>query len=88
MRIELSYVTIYFLVLLPVSCTIWDQRDTKKAQLSVLEIASCIIERVDSLGVTNDYIYIGIFFSFLLTLIPTFCRLCEVRDLNGRGTHW
>lgn len=62
-----------------VSCTIWDQRDTKKAQMSVLEIASCIIERVDSLGVTNDYIYIGVFFSFLLTLIPAFCRLCEVR---------
>ncbi|KAL7737707.1 hypothetical protein ACLKA6_006102 [Drosophila palustris] len=61
-----------------ISCTIWDQRDTKKAQLSVLEIASCIIERVDSLGVTNDYIYIGVFFSFLLTLIPTFCRLCEI----------
>lgn len=49
--------------------------------MSVLEIASCIIERVDSLGVTNDYIYIGVFFSFLLTFIPTFCRLCEVRDV-------
>ncbi|EDW02003.1 GH21753 [Drosophila grimshawi] len=61
-----------------ISCTIWDQRDAKKAQMSVLEIASCIIERVDSLGVTNDYIYIGVFFSFLLTLIPTFCRLCEI----------
>ncbi|ALC42179.1 phtf [Drosophila busckii] len=61
-----------------ISCTIWDQRDTKKAQMSVLEIASCIIERVDSLGVTNDYIYIGVVFSVLLTLIPIFCRLCEI----------
>ncbi|XP_020815366.1 putative homeodomain transcription factor isoform X1 [Drosophila serrata] len=61
-----------------ISCTIWDQRDAKKAQLSVLEIASCIIERVDSMGETNDYIYIGVVFSFLLTLIPTFCRLCEI----------
>ncbi|KAH8272868.1 hypothetical protein KR018_006160, partial [Drosophila ironensis] len=61
-----------------ISCTIWDQRDTKKAQLSVLEIASCIIDRVDSMGETNDYIYIGVVFSFLLTLIPVFCRLCEV----------
>ncbi|XP_017069457.1 protein phtf [Drosophila eugracilis] len=61
-----------------ISCTIWDQRDAKKAQLSVLEIASCIIERVDSMGETNDYIYIGVVFSFLLTLIPIFCRLCEV----------
>ncbi|XP_016958676.1 protein phtf [Drosophila biarmipes] len=61
-----------------ISCTIWDQRDAKKAQLSVLEIASCIIERVDSMSEANDYIYIGVVFSFLLTLIPTFCRLCEV----------
>ncbi|KAH8285589.1 hypothetical protein KR054_011348, partial [Drosophila jambulina] len=61
-----------------ISCTIWDQRDAKKAQLSVLEIASCIIERVDSMGETNDYIYIGVVFSFLLTLIPIFCRLCEI----------
>ncbi|XP_033155834.1 putative homeodomain transcription factor [Drosophila mauritiana] len=61
-----------------ISCTIWDQRDAKKAQLSVLEIASCIIERVDSMGETNDYIYIGVVFSFMLTLIPIFCRLCEV----------
>ncbi|XP_043643113.1 protein phtf [Drosophila teissieri] len=61
-----------------ISCTIWDQRDAKKAQLSVLEIASCIIERVDSMGEANDYIYIGVVFSFLLTLIPIFCRLCEV----------
>jgi len=44
----------------------------------VLEIASCIIERVDSMGEANDYIYIGVVFSFLLTLIPIFCRLCEV----------
>ncbi|BFG06202.1 putative homeodomain transcription factor [Drosophila madeirensis] len=61
-----------------ISCTIWDQRDAKKAQLSVLEIASCIIERVDSMGETNDYIYIGVVFSFLLTMIPTFCRLCVI----------
>ncbi|XP_017106977.2 protein phtf [Drosophila bipectinata] len=61
-----------------ISCTIWDQRDAKKAQLSVLEIASCIIERVDSMGETNDYIYIGVVFSFLLSLIPVFCRLCEM----------
>lgn len=69
-----------------ISCTIWDQRDTKKAQLSVLEIASCIIERVDSLGVTNDYIYIGVVFSFLLTLIPTFCRLCEITIDADKGS--
>jgi len=51
----------------------------------VLEIASCIIERVDSMGEANDYIYIGVVFSFLLTLIPIFCRLCEVCCREGFG---
>jgi len=37
----------------------------------VLEIASCIIERVDSMGEANDYIYIGVVFSFLLYVTIT-----------------
>lgn len=61
-----------------VSCTVWDHREIKKAQMSVLEIASCIIENVELMPETNDYIYIGIFFSFILSLIPFFCRLCEI----------
>lgn len=46
--------------------------------MSVLEISSAIIENVESMPETNDYIYIGIFFSLVLSLIPCFCRLCEV----------
>lgn len=61
-----------------ISCTVWEQREIKKAQMSVLEISSCIIERVESMPETNDYIYIGLSFSFILSLIPSFCRLCEV----------
>uniref|UniRef100_A0A0K8VCU7 Putative homeodomain transcription factor n=2 Tax=Bactrocera latifrons TaxID=174628 RepID=A0A0K8VCU7_BACLA len=61
-----------------ISCTVWEQREIKKAQMSVLEISSCIIERVESMPETNDYIYIGLGFSFILSLIPSFCRLCEV----------
>ncbi|XP_036331014.1 putative homeodomain transcription factor isoform X1 [Rhagoletis pomonella] len=61
-----------------ISCTVWEQREVKKAQMSVLEISSCIIERVESMPETNDYIYIGLVFSFLLSLVPSFCRLCEV----------
>ncbi|XP_054738029.1 protein phtf [Anastrepha obliqua] len=61
-----------------ISCTVWEQREIKKAQMSVLEISSCIIERVESMPETNDYIYIGLGFSVILSLIPSFCRLCEV----------
>ncbi|XP_037947353.1 protein phtf [Teleopsis dalmanni] len=68
-----------------ISCTVWDQREIKKAQMSVLEISSCIIARVESMPETNDYIYIGIFFSFILSLIPIFCRLCEI-GINSEET--
>ncbi|XP_037888650.1 putative homeodomain transcription factor [Glossina fuscipes] len=68
-----------------ISCTIWDQHDIKKAQMSVLEISSCIIDNVESMTETNDYVYIGIFFSILLSLIPCFCRLCEVTFDNDKS---
>uniref|UniRef100_A0A1I8P8U4 PHTF1/2 N-terminal domain-containing protein n=1 Tax=Stomoxys calcitrans TaxID=35570 RepID=A0A1I8P8U4_STOCA len=61
-----------------ISCTVWDHREIKKAQMSVLEISSCIIENVELMPETNDYIYIGILCSFVLSLIPFFCRLCEI----------
>lgn len=60
-----------------ISCTIWEHRDIKKAQMSVLDISSCIIERVEAMPETCDYIYFGILFSIILSMIPPFCRLCE-----------
>ncbi|XP_055919585.1 protein phtf [Eupeodes corollae] len=60
-----------------ISCTIWENRDIKKAQMSVLDISSCIIERVEAMPETCDYIYFGICFSIILSMIPPFCRLCE-----------
>ncbi|XP_055837141.1 protein phtf isoform X2 [Episyrphus balteatus] len=60
-----------------ISCTIWEHRDIKKAQMSVLDISSCIIERVEAMPETCDYIYFGIFFSIILSMIPPFCRLCD-----------
>lgn len=62
-----------------VNCTIWDGRETKKAEMSVLDISSAIIERVEAIPETCDYIYIGLAFSVVLSLVPAFCRLCEVR---------
>lgn len=53
--------------------------------MSVLEISSCIIDNVESMPETNDYIYIGIFFSFLLSLIPCFCRLCACVTIDAEN---
>lgn len=61
-----------------ISCTIWDCHEIKKAEMSVLDISACIIEKVEAMPETCDYIYIGCTFSILLCVIPTFYRLCEV----------
>lgn len=66
-----------------VSCTIWRKRETKKAEMSVLDIASAIIDNVEAMPDTCDYVYIGLSFSILLSLVPAFCRLC---DVSGKET--
>lgn len=48
--------------------------------MSVLDISSAIIDNVEAMPETCDYVYIGLTFSILLSLVPAFCRLCEVND--------
>lgn len=45
--------------------------------MSVLDISSAIIERVEAMPETCDYVYIGVAFSIVLSFVPAFCRLCE-----------
>ncbi|XP_031641135.1 putative homeodomain transcription factor [Contarinia nasturtii] len=60
-----------------INCTTWDGREVKKAEMSVLDISSAIIKRVEAIPETCDYIYIGLVFSLVLSLVPAFCRICE-----------
>uniref|UniRef100_A0A182QM81 PHTF1/2 N-terminal domain-containing protein n=1 Tax=Anopheles farauti TaxID=69004 RepID=A0A182QM81_9DIPT len=60
-----------------ISCTIWEAREAKKAEMSVLDISSAIIERVEAMPESCDYVYIGVVLSVFLSLVPAFCRLCE-----------
>lgn len=60
-----------------VSCTIWENREIKKADLSVLDISSAIIARVETMPETPDYFYTGVVLSILLALLPPICRLSE-----------
>lgn len=66
-----------------VSCTIWDKRETKKADLSVIEISSVIIARVESMPESKYYFYIGIFFSILLASLPILSRLFNSMNLTS-----
>lgn len=69
-----------------VSCTLWTKHEAKKAEMSVLDISMAIIQRVDSIPETCDYVYIGLVLSLLLSLTPTYCRLCDnAMDSNSTG---
>ncbi|XP_032666157.1 putative homeodomain transcription factor isoform X2 [Odontomachus brunneus] len=60
-----------------VSCTIWTRRDIKKAELSVLDISSAIIARVESMPESMNYFYGGLILSVALCLIPSIKRLSD-----------
>lgn len=67
-----------------VSVTLWTKHEVKKAEMNVLEISSAIINRVDSIPETYDYLYIGLVFAILLALTPAYCRLCDVsKEVNS-----
>lgn len=70
-----------------VSCTLWTTKhEAKKAEMSVLDISMAIIQRVDSIPETCDYVYIGLVLSLILSLTPTYCRLCDVATLESNST--
>ncbi|XP_076251188.1 putative homeodomain transcription factor isoform X1 [Rhynchophorus ferrugineus] len=59
------------------SCTIYEQDEIKKADLSMLDISSSIISRVEAMPSTHDYFYVGVVISALLALMPLLCRLMD-----------
>jgi predicted secreted protein len=69
-----------------VSCTIWESRDVKKADLSVLDISSAIIARVESMPESMDYFYVGVVMAIILALLPSLCRLSDAGHEVTPGT--
>ncbi|XP_046674935.1 LOW QUALITY PROTEIN: protein phtf [Homalodisca vitripennis] len=70
-----------------VSCTMWDKREVKKAELSVLDISSAIIARVEGMPENLDYFYGGLFAAVLLAAVPSLCRLStSLGDVTVGGT--
>ncbi|CAG9764623.1 unnamed protein product [Ceutorhynchus assimilis] len=59
------------------TCTIYECKEIKKADLSMLDISSIIITKVEAIPSTADYFYGGIVVSTLLALLPLLCRLTE-----------
>nr|XP_033332804.1 putative homeodomain transcription factor [Megalopta genalis]XP_033332805.1 putative homeodomain transcription factor [Megalopta genalis]XP_033332806.1 putative homeodomain transcription factor [Megalopta genalis] len=66
-----------------VSCTIWARRDVKKAELSVLDISSAIIAKVESMPESMSYFYGGLMVSVALSLIPSINRLSDHAGMDN-----
>ncbi|XP_046395980.1 protein phtf isoform X2 [Ischnura elegans] len=69
-----------------VSCTVWENREAKKADLSVLDISSAIIARVESMPDNMDYFYGGLAMGGLLAILPSLYRLVVALDSGGTSS--
>ncbi|XP_037082119.1 putative homeodomain transcription factor [Pollicipes pollicipes] len=56
-------------------CTIWEGVDVKKVDLTTLDICSVVVNRVESMPQSTDYLVFGLAMAALISLLPTLCRL-------------
>lgn len=64
-----------------VSCVIWEGNECKKLDLTALDIGWAIIDKVDNLPESSDYIFIGVFLSFCLGCVPCVYRFYSAKSL-------
>ncbi|XP_042857046.1 protein phtf-like [Penaeus japonicus] len=65
-----------------VSCKIWEEAEVKKVDLSVLDISSAVISKVDSLHHTTHYLQFGLTMAIVIALVPSIYRV----DYSAVGT--
>ncbi|KAJ3650340.1 hypothetical protein Zmor_022034 [Zophobas morio] len=74
---DLNSTTVFNSPSIKVSCMIWKRNEIKKADLSMLDISSAIIGKVEATSQSMDYFYVGIIISTIHALIPVLFRLCN-----------
>lgn len=60
---------------------IWESGECQKVELTALELGWTIIEKVDDIPESSDYILIGLMFSILLCLTPVLFRIYHVKEI-------
>ncbi len=65
------------------SCAIWQQHECQKVDLSVVDISSAIIRKVDSVKHSSEYVYLGFVFSIILAVLPGLFRIQQ----NGNSAN-
>jgi hypothetical protein len=63
-----------------VSCMIWEPNSVHKVDLTVIDIGWTIMQKVDKMAETCDYLVLGIIFSLLLMFTPTIYRIYHSKD--------
>lgn len=58
-----------------VSCTIWENGECKKVDLSVMDIASAIVHKVDCLMHSGEYVVLGLLLTAVTATLPLLFRL-------------
>jgi len=64
-----------FLFVLTVMVSVWDGNTFKKVKMTLLEISSAIVKKVDSHHIKSDYFPVGILSALFLALLPMFYRI-------------
>lgn len=58
-----------------VSCTIWENGECKKVDLSVMDIASAIVHKVDCMIHSGEYVLLGLVLTTVTATLPLLFRL-------------
>lgn len=61
-----------------ISCTIFQEKEWQKIDLSMIDISSMIIKKVDATSYSNEYFYFAILFSLLFAFIPQIFRFQQL----------
>ncbi|XP_062620851.1 protein PHTF2-like isoform X2 [Saccostrea cucullata] len=63
-----------------VSCLIWEGSEAKKVELTGIDIGWTIIEKVDNIPESSDYILIGLVFSLIIGCVPIVFKIYHTKD--------
>lgn len=67
-----------------ISCTIFQEKEWQKIDLSMIDISSMIIKKVDTTRYSNEYFYFAILFSLIFAFIPQIFRFQQLcTNLNS-----
>lgn len=71
---------VFYLFFTVVSCMIWEPNSVHKVDMTVMDIGWMIIQRVDKINDTLDYLILGFIFSLLLMCTPVIYRGFHSKD--------